>query len=255
MASYYLEILFLSLIQGVSEFVPVSSSAHLVLFSKISEFNFSSLEVDVSLHLGSLFAILIYFWKDLKNVFKNRYLLNLIFFGSIPLIIFGFIFFKFGLINIFRDLRIIAWTTLIFGIILFFADKKAENKNLKRDLNLKNITIIGFYQVLALIPGVSRSGIIITISRILNFNRVDAVKISFFLSIPALSGASILSLSNISERDFELGIVVVLCSFFSFIFSFLTIKFLLFYLQKFSLKIFVYYRLFLSFILFIIAYA
>ena len=92
MASYYLEILFLSLIQGVSEFVPVSSSAHLVLFSKISEFNFSSLEVDVSLHLGSLFAILIYFWKDLKNVFKNRYLLNLIFFGSIPLIILALFF-------------------------------------------------------------------------------------------------------------------------------------------------------------------
>ena len=88
MTSYYLEILLLSIIQGISEFIPVSSSAHLLLFSKIKASNFSSLEIDVSLHLGSLIAIIVYFWKDLLNVYKSKELLNLIFFGSKDLSIF-----------------------------------------------------------------------------------------------------------------------------------------------------------------------
>ena len=98
MSAYYLEILILSIIQGISEFIPVSSSAHLLLFSKIKNLSYTSLEIDISLHLGSLIAIIIYFWKDLFNIFKNKDLLKLIFFGSTPLIICGFFFYKFGFI-------------------------------------------------------------------------------------------------------------------------------------------------------------
>lgn len=254
MNSYYLEILALSIIQGISEFIPVSSSAHLLLISKITDFNYTSLEIDVSLHLGSLIAIIIYFWKDLFNIYKNKKLLNLIFFGSIPIIIFGFIFYKFDLIDQVRNLKVIAWTTLIFGIILFFADKKTQNKNIVSDLNLKTIFLIGCFQAISIIPGVSRSGIVITACRFSNYNRVDAAKISFFLSIPALVGASFLSLINNTDKNLEFNFAILLSILFSFIFSFITIKFLIYYLKKFSLNIFVYYRLILSLLLFIIAY-
>ena len=254
MNTYYLEILALSIIQGISEFIPVSSSAHLLMFSKITDFNYTSLEIDVSLHLGSLIAIIIYFWKDLFNVYKNKKLLNLIFFGSIPIIIFGFIFYKFDLIDQVRNLKVIAWTTLIFGIILFFADKKTQNKNIAKNLNLKTIFLIGCFQAISIIPGVSRSGIVITACRFSNYNRVDAAKISFFLSIPALVGASFLSLINNTDKNLEFNFAILLSILFSFIFSFITIKFLIYYLKKFSLNIFVYYRLILSLLLFIIAY-
>ena len=255
MSAYYLEIIILSIIQGISEFIPVSSSAHLLLFSKIKDFNYSSLEIDVSLHLGSLIAIIIYFWKDLFNIFKNKDLLKLIFLGSIPIIICGFFFYKLGFIDQFRNLKVIAWTTLIFGILLFFADKRIQNKNITKDLNLKNIFLIGLFQVISLIPGVSRSGIIITACRFSNFNRVDAAKISFFLSIPALAGASALSLSSVVDKSLEVNLAIYLSILFSFIFSYMTIKFLLYYLKKFSLNVFVYYRLILSLLLFIIAYS
>ena len=254
MNSYYLEILALSIIQGISEFIPVSSSAHLLLISKITDFNYTSLEIDVSLHLGSLIAIIIYFWKDLFNIYKNKKLLNLIFFGSIPIIIFGFIFYKFDFIDQVRNLKVIAWTTLIFGIILFFADKKTQNKNIAKNLNLKTIFLIGCFQAISIIPGVSRSGIVITACRFSNYNRVDAAKISFFLSIPALVGASFLGLINNTDKNLEFNFAILLSILFSFIFSFITIKFLIYYLKKFSLNIFVYYRLILSLLLFIIAY-
>ena len=254
MSFYYLEILLLAIVQGISEFVPISSSAHLILFSNIQKFNYASLEIDVSLHLGSLIAILVYFRKDLLNIFKNKKLLNLILFGSIPLIFFGFIFYEYRIIELVRNLKLIAWTTFIFGILLYFADKKIQKKTIDNDLNFKNIILIGFYQSLSIIPGVSRSGIVITASRFSKFNRVDAAKISFFLSIPALSGASILGLSDISVENFEFNLIILISILFSFIFSYLTIKFFLYYLKKFSLSVFIYYRLFLSFILFFIAY-
>ena len=254
MISYYLEILILSLIQGISEFLPISSSAHLILISTISNFKVASLEIDVSMHLGSLLAILFYFRKDLLGIFKNKNLLKLIVFGSLPLIVVGLIFYQTGFINYLRDIRIIAWTTLLFGILLFIADKFKNNKNINNDLTMKNILLIGIFQILSLIPGVSRSGITITAGRFFNFSRLDSSKISFYLSIPALMGASALTLKDIFEKTFEINIFILISIILSFIFSYITIKFFLIYVQKFNLNIFIYYRIFLSFLLFIIIY-
>ena len=113
----------MALIQGVSEFIPVSSSAHLFLISNIGKFSIQSLEIDISLHLGSLLAILIYFRNELINIFKNKKILNLIFFGSMPIMIVGFILYNFELIYQLSNLKLIASTTLIFGILLYFVDK------------------------------------------------------------------------------------------------------------------------------------
>ena len=255
MILFYLENLFLAFVQGVSEFIPVSSSAHLLIISKLYNFNSSSLEIDVSLHLGSLIAIIFYFRKDLINIFNNKNLLFLIIFGSLPIIIFGFLIYKTGLINYLRDIKLIAWTTLIFGIILYVSDQFKTNKKLDNDLNFKNILLIGLFQVIALIPGVSRSGITITAGRFLNFNRFDATKISFYLSIPALAGASFLGLNNIFEKNLEFNLILIFSTISSFIFSYLTIKYFLIYIQKFSLKLFVYYRIILAGILLIILYS
>ena len=254
MISYYLEVIILSVIQGVTEFIPVSSSAHLIIISNISNFNLNSLEVDVSLHLGSLLAIVVYFWRDLIDFSKNKKKLYLIFFGSIPLIIVGYVLYISNLINHLRNLELIAWTTLIFGVLLYFSDKNKTDKILDNDLSKKDIIFIGMLQILSLIPGVSRSGINITAGRLVRYNRVDSAKISFFLSIPALTGASLLGLKDILKDPFEFNSIIFLTISISFIFSYLTIKFLLYYLNKFSLKIFVFYRIILAFFLFTVIY-
>ena len=254
MISQYFETFILAIIQGVSEFIPVSSSAHLILFSKIYNFNISSLQLDISLHLGSLIAIIFYFRGDLFNFAKNKSLAILIIVGSIPLIIVGYIFYSTGLIDYFRNLKIIAWTTLIFGILLYFSDRSQIKNKLDMKLSYKNILIIGLLQVLAIIPGVSRSGIVITASRFLNFDRIDSSKIAFYLSIPALGGASFLGLKDVFETGIILNLIFIYSIILSFIISYLTIKYFLFYVKNFNLNLFIYYRILLALILFVIVY-
>ena len=248
------EIIALSLIQGISEFLPISSSAQLIVISKLYDFKSSSLLIDISLHLGSLLAIIFYFRKDLLDLKNNQKLLMLILIGSLPIMIVGYILYSSELIYILRDLKIIAWTTLVFGFILYFADKNNLNRDIKSNLNLKTILYIGFSQILALIPGVSRAGITMTAARILKFNRVDSGKISFLLSIPALSGASLLGFIDATREGLELNYFILLAIILSFLFSYLTIKFFLIYINKFSLNIFVLYRIIIGIILFIIIY-
>ena len=254
MTSQYFETFILSIIQGVSEFIPVSSSAHLIIYSKISNFNFSSLQLDISLHLGSLIAIVFYFRRDLFNFTKNKSLAILIIVGSIPLIMIGYIFYSTGLIDYLRNLKIIAWTTLLFGILLYFSDRTQIKNKLDIKLSYRNILIIGFFQVLAIIPGVSRSGIVITASRFLNFDRIDSSKIAFYLSIPAIGGASFLGLKDIFETGIVLNFIFFYSIILSFIISYLTIKYFLIYIKNFNLNLFIYYRILLSLILFIIVY-
>ena len=203
----FFEILLLSAIQGISEFIPVSSSAHLFLVSDIYNFKVQSLVTDIGLHLGSLLAIITYFHSDLINIFKNKNLLFLITIGSIPVIIVGAILYQTNLISYLRNIEIIAWTTLIFAILLYFADKVKVNRKLNARLDFKTIFIIGCFQILALIPGVSRSGIAISAARLLNFKRVDAAKISFLLSIPVLGAVSLFGLKNIILSETELTFI------------------------------------------------
>ena len=255
MVSNIIEIIILSLIQGISEFLPISSSAHLIVISSLYEFKSSSLLIDVGLHFGSLLAILFFFKKELFDLKNNKKLLFLIIIGSIPLIVIGYLLYKTNAIYLFRDIKIIAWTTLIFGILLYLADKRKLYKNISTDLNLKTIFYIGLFQVLALVPGVSRAGITITAARIFKFNRVDASKISFLLSIPALAGASTLGLKDILEQNFEFNYLVYLAIISSFLFSFFTVKFFLIFINKFSMNAFVIYRIIIALILFFIIYS
>ena len=254
MFNEFLEIFILSAVQGISEFLPISSSAHLILISSFFELKTNSLLIDISLHLGSLIAIIFYLRKDLFDLNNNRKYLNLILFGSIPLLIFGYILHTSELIYLLRNIKIIAFTTLFFGIILFFSDQAKTEKNISTNLNFKSIIFIGLFQILALIPGVSRAGITLTAARFLKFNRVDSVKISFMLSIPALAGASFLGLQDLIGQPIEINYLIIFAIILSFLFSFITVKFFLSFINKFSLNIFVIYRILLSIILFGIIY-
>ena len=250
----FIEILILSAVQGISEFLPISSSAHLILVSNLYDLKSSSLLIDISLHLGSLLAIIFFFRKDLFDLRNNKKILSLIIVGSIPLIIFGYILHSTELIHLLRNIKVIAWTTLIFGIILFFADQKKINQNIHTNLNIKSIIFIGIFQILALVPGVSRAGITMTAARFLKFNRVDSSKISFLLSIPALAGASFLGLKDAFNQSIEINYLIITAVILSFLFSYMTVKFFLNYINKFSLNIFIIYRIIISFILFYIIY-
>ena len=249
-----IEIIILSTIQGISEFLPVSSSAHLILVSTLYEFKSSSLLIDISLHLGSLIAIIYFFRVELFDVRNNKRLLSLIIFGSFPLIIVGYIFYSTGIIYKLRNIEIIAWTTLIFAVVLYISDKSRFDKKISSNLNLKSIIFIGIFQILSLVPGVSRAGITITAARILKFNRVDSSKISFLLSIPALAGASVLSFKDVLEQTIVFNYLVIVAVISSFIFSFLTVKFFLIYINRFSMNAFVIYRILIALFLFYLIY-
>ena len=250
----FIEILILSAVQGISEFLPISSSAHLILISNFYDFSSSSLFIDIGLHLGSLIAILYYFKKDLIDLRKNQKLLVLILIGSIPLIIFGYIIYSIEIVNLLRNIEVIAWTTLFFGLVLFLSDKRDINQDISTDLNIKTILFIGLFQILALIPGVSRAGITLTAARFLKFNRVDSSKIAFLLSIPALAGASFLGLKDAAQQSTEFNYLLLIAITFSFIFSFITVKYFIKYVSNFSLTVFVIYRIFIALILLLVIY-
>ena len=249
------EILILSIVQGISEFIPISSSSHLILVAEYFKFSNRDLTLDVSLHIGSFFAVIFYFRFEIIRFLENKDLFIKILFSSIPVILFGYILIKFDLIEQLRNIKIIGWTTLIFGILLFISDKFKTEKNLNQNFNFKTAILIGFFQIFSLIPGVSRSGITITSARFLNFNRIDAAKISFLLSIPTLAAVSIYGLRKIIISDsLHFSFLNFFAIILSFIFSYITIKYFLIYIKKFSLNIFVIYRICLGLILIVLSY-
>lgn len=250
-----IEIFILSLVQGITEFLPVSSSSHLILISDKLDFENQALSIDVSLHIGSFFAVTFYFRKEVMNFFENRILFFKILISSLPVMVFGFFLVETNIINQIRNIEVIAWTTILFGILLYISDKFKIEKNIENNLNYKSIFFIGLLQILSLIPGVSRSGIAITAARLLQFKRADSARISFLLSIPILGAISIFGLKNLLISDDEnftkLNLFSVIISFF---FSLFTIKFFLKYINKFSLNVFVYYRVLLGLVLLILTY-
>ena len=250
-----IEIIILSLIQGITEFLPISSSSHLIILSEYLEFNNKNLEIDVSLHIGSFLAVIFFFRKDVLNFVQNKDLFLKILIGSLPVMIVGYLLVKFNFIDQIRNIKVIGWTTLIFGILLYLSDKSNIKKKINSNFTLKSAVLIGFLQILSLVPGVSRSGITITGARALKFNRYDSAKISFLLSIPTLAAVSIFGLNSlVKSESFNFSFLIIISIIFSFLFSFITIKYFLKYIKTFTLNIFVIYRVFLGIGLLVLAY-
>jgi undecaprenyl-diphosphatase len=249
------EIFLLSLIQGITEFLPISSSSHLIIFSNYTNFENQSLSIDISLHIGSFLAVITYFYKDLINFFKNKKLFLKILIASAPVMFFGFLLVQTNFIDKLRNIEVIGWSTFIFGILLYLSDRYKLKKNISSDFNYKSAIFIGFFQILSLVPGVSRSGVSITAARFLKFKRFDSAKISFLLSIPTLGAVSLFGLKNLlTNDDINISILNLVSIFLSYIFSLITINYFLKYIKNFSLSIFVIYRIILGLILLFFAY-
>lgn len=263
-----IEIIILGMVQGIAEFLPISSSAHLIIFRDIFKIgaNMSqdmALSFDVALHLGTLLAIAVFFFNDFikmlgKGLTKGTkdnegkifwYLIA----ATIPAAIAGLLF-EDVIENIIRgNLYIIAAALAIMGVLIYLADKSGKEKKTVKDMNIKDALLVGCSQALALIPGFSRSGTTIATARTLGIKREEAAKFSFYLSAPVVCGAVVLELLDTSTwaiiatnlSTFILGIVI------AFIIGLICIKYLLKYLQKHNFKIFMIYRIIIAIIVLI----
>ena len=250
----FIQILILSIIQGITEFLPISSQSHLILTSALLKMEDQGLSFDIALHSGSLFAILLYYRQEIAKIFSASYegiqYLKLIFIGSFPLPIIALTFVD--SVNMYmRSIESIALMTIIFAFILYFADNK--NKNSLSDLksiSIFTIIFIGFMQTLAIMPGVSRSGIVITAALLANYTREDSIKIAFLLSIPAIFMATayqsiqLYKIGNIEIlNEHLLGVLL------SFIFSYITIHLFISTINKISFTPYIVYRIALGLLL------
>ena len=147
------EILILSIIQGITEFLPISSSSHLILISEYFSFSNQKLSIDVAMHIGSFFAVIVFFRKDIVIFIENRDLMFKFIVASIPVLVVGFVLVKLNLIEYLRSIEIIGWTTIIFGILLYLSDKNNKKNTITNHFNLKNAFLVGMMQILSLIPG------------------------------------------------------------------------------------------------------
>ena len=254
-----LQSIILGAIQGITEFFPVSSTAHLVLFPWFFSWTDQGLPFNVALHMGSLIAIIYYFWRDwiliikefLDSVFKGSFEgcpngktgLYLII-ATVPGALAGLLFEEYAA-GLLRHPLSIAFSLSFFGVVLYFSDRISKKTKTVGEINIVDCIIIGLSQALAIIPGVSRSGITITGAMFRNLNREEAAKFSFLLGAPLIAGAGVfearhLESSQVMSLPFVAGVIA------SALFAFLAIKYLLRFVRKSSYTVFVIYRLALA---------
>ena len=253
------QILVLALVQGLTEFLPVSSSAHLILGSWLLGWPDQGLVIDVAIHFGTLFAVLIYFRHDLREMLvawtgdysgeqhsEKRQLSKLIVYASIPVLLAGAVLHAWVESNL-RDVRVIAVTTVVFGLLLWFADARFSRARSIADMRLKPALLIGLAQVLALIPGTSRSGVTMMMGRMLGFSATASARFSFLLAIPVLGAAGVYGvmrmLSSGSSPDWGMFFLAVITA---AIAGLVCIKVFLALLEKLGLLPFIIYRLLLG---------
>jgi len=253
------QIIVLSIIQGLTEFLPISSSGHLVLFPHFLGWKDQGIEMDVAVHVGTLGAVLLYFWKDVLSMIGGAFSLirgkvtpggQLFIFlciGTIPAIIFGLILSSYGMDKL-RSPIVIAWTMIIYGVVMYAVDKACEQvKSIKHVTGLSAF-VIGCAQALALIPGTSRSGACMTMMRLYGFKRPDAAKFSFLLSIPAITAAAGLTGFKMVKagRFWDASSDMAIAACIALVAGFLAINFMLTWLRSRDFTPFVIYRLVLG---------
>lgn len=253
----------LGIVQGITEFLPISSTAHLVLIPWLFNWQDQGLPFNVALHFGSLFATIFYFRDDLSNI-KDGFISSLkkrsfkdsedgklglyLLIGTIPVVIFALLFEKYAA-GILRKPLCIAAFLFVFGILLYISEKSTRREKSISDLNITDCLFFGVAQAFAIIPGVSRAGVTITGGLFRNYKRDEAAKFSFLLGIPLIIGATIFELRHI-EPGSMLSVSFIVGVLTSFVSAFLVIKFLLRYLKTKTFKPFVLYRILLSIFIF-----
>ena len=265
---FLLQIVVLAIVQGVTEFLPVSSSGHLLLVPALTGWKDQGILTDVMVHMGSFLAVVVYFWKDCLALLRGALdlvrgrmtpwgrLALWIILATIPAVLFGLVLDKTGFMDAVRGMpQIIAWNAIIFGTLLFLCDHYGLSRHLMVNMKLAPALIIGVAQALAVIPGTSRSGITITAARAMGFERSEATRFAFLLGIPAIAGAGVFKIGDALESgqpiSFEMLLTVVL----TFFVALGTIAFLMQIIRRISFLPFAIYRVGLGVVLLVLIYS
>ncbi len=277
----FVDLAVLAVVQGVTEFLPISSSGHLILAAKLFGMDRGVAEgtvIDVALHLGSLFAVLIYFWRDVRDVIYGPFTLVgdlrakrplrwpsklalLLVLATVPLVVVGLVLYATGLYEPLRDesslfiIKLIGWTTLLYGIALYVADRFAPADREAKGWTWKDALFLGVAQALALVPGTSRSGVTMTASRVLGFDRREGARLALLMAIPAIIAPSVISAYEVAkEGDVELTTDAAIGAGLSFVTAYAALFLMMRWLRSATFTPFVIYRLALGALLLGLAY-
>lgn len=263
-----LHLLIVAIIQGITEFLPVSSSGHLILLPNLTGLDDQGQVIDVAVHIGTLGAVILYFWSDVKAAFfglgrlaigkidtPGSKLALLLIIATIPVVLFGLFLKLTGFDDALRSIAVIGWTMLIFGVVLYWADQESPSEKTAASWSLKDAIILGLWQAIALIPGTSRSGITITGARQLGYKREDAARIAMLMSIPTiLASGALLGLEVASTADYAAAKDGAIAAVFAFISALLALTLMMRLLKSVSFTPYVIYRVILGIVLLVIAY-
>ena len=264
-----LHIALIALLQGITEFLPVSSSGHLILLPKLTGMTDQGQAMDVAVHVGTLGAVILYFWSDVRRVLvglpkvarrqiddQNAWLALCLIIATIPVVIAGLILKLAGVEEALRSIAVVGWTTLIFGLVLWWTDRTGAEERTAVQWSIKDAAIMGLCQVIALIPGVSRSGICISGARKLGYRREDAARLSMLMSIPTILASGVLlgadvavDMNSALARDAAIGAA------FAFVAALAALSLMMRLLKSVSFTPYVIYRVALGLVLLTIAYA
>lgn len=263
------QLLIVAIIQGVTEFLPVSSSGHLILLPQLTGTQDQGLAIDVAVHVGTLLAVILYFWADVKiaaagsvRLLKGKidtqgaFLALCLIVATIPALIVGLAIKVTGLDEAMRSVAVIGWTMLIFGLVLYWADMTGGTDRTADDWTLKDAAIMGLSQCLALIPGTSRSGITITAARKLGYEREGAAKLAMLMSIPVIIASGVvLSIDVVQEANWALMWNATIAAFFAFLAALAALVLMMRLLRSVSFTPYVIYRVLLGIGLLVWAYS
>lgn len=264
-----LHLLLVAMVQGATEFLPVSSSGHLILLPKLTGLEDQGLAIDVAVHVGTLGAVILFFWSDAKRALiglpkalllkaddENSFLATALIIATIPVVFAGLIVRLSGLDETLRSVSVIGWTMLIFGLVLYWADQTGKEDRKAEGWTLRHAFTMGLWQVLALIPGTSRSGITITAARQLGYAREDAARLAMLMSIPTIiASGALLTLDVVANADMAVLRDGAIAAVFAFLAALAALWIMMRLLRSISFTPYVIYRCALGLILLWIAYA
>jgi undecaprenyl-diphosphatase len=259
----------IAIIQGVTEFLPISSSGHLILLPALTEMEDQGLVIDVAVHIGTLVAVMLYFRRDVASAVRGipdllrgrledegAWLALCLAVATVPVMILGLIFKLTGLMEAMRSVALIGWMMIVFGIVLYLTDQHGKSHKVARDWNLRDAVVLGLWQAVALIPGTSRSGACISGARALGYARHDAARISMLMSIPTIIASGALMGGDVLLRlDAQAAIDGAIAAALAFFAALAALAFMMKLLQAVSFTPYVVYRLVLGLILLWVAYS